>query len=220
MTRHLLILGAGFSGIAAGIACRNDFELISGTSRNATRFHELRATGMAPLVFDGSLNRELRAAISTASHVLVSIAPGNNDPVLTALGEALAAAGNLQWLCYLSTVSVYGDHQGVWSGQESECRPVSARSRERIGAETMCGEILPRRNPCRSQSIGFPAFTGRVATPSSISRRGTSRRLVKPGQVFNRIHHHDIGEAVRLGAIGRANGFSASRMTDRLLRRM
>ena len=205
MTRQLLILGAGFSGIAAGIACRNDFDLISGTSRNATRFDELRAAEMAPLVFDGSLNRELEAAISTASHVLVSIAPGSNDPVLTALGEALAAAGNLQWLCYLSTVGVYGDHQGAWVDEESECRPVSARSRERIDAETMWRNFATQNSvPLAIYRLSGIYGPGRNAFVNI--EKGTSRRLVKPGQVFNRIHRHDIGEAVRLGAISKADG--------------
>ncbi|MCS6761306.1 MAG: hypothetical protein MO846_04420 [Candidatus Devosia symbiotica] len=41
--------------------------------------------------------------------------------------------------------------------------------------------------------------------------QGTSRRIVKPGQVFNRIHVADIGRVTALAAVARLNGtFSLS----------
>jgi hypothetical protein len=49
----------------------------------------------------------------------------------------------------------------------------------------------------RSQSCGLPVSTGRGATASSTSKEnGAAKRLVKPGQVFNRIHAADIAGAL------------------------
>ena len=205
MMEHLLILGAGFSGVAAAGACRSTFNRMSGTTRSAARFEALRSAGMEPLLFDGTGNADLEAAVSTATHLLVTIAPGSHDPVLTALGEALRRTRNLQWICYLSTVGVYGDHQGAWVDEESECRPVSVRSQERIAAETLWKNL--------ADELSVPLAIYRLSGIYGPSRnafvnivKGTSRRLVKPGQVFNRIHRHDIGEAVRLGAALKAGG--------------
>jgi nucleoside-diphosphate-sugar epimerase len=41
----------------------------------------------------------------------------------------------LEWIGYLSTVGVYGDHDGEWVDEETDCRPVSQRSVQRLAAE-------------------------------------------------------------------------------------
>jgi nucleoside-diphosphate-sugar epimerase len=98
-------------------------------------------------------------------------------------------------VAYLSTVGVYGDHQGAWVDEMTECRPVSERSVERLMAEK-----------------AWTAFGGTHHVPIAILRlsgiygpgnnalvnvaRGTARRIIKPGQVFNRIHVEDIAQAV------------------------
>ena len=58
------------------------------------------------------------------------------------------------------------------------------------------GWLSAQKPACRWPSCAFPAFTGRAATPSSISPNGTAKRLVKQGQVFNRIHVDDIAGAL------------------------
>ena len=57
---------------------------------------------------------EVVAALSGATHLLVSIPPGDSDPVLAHFGAAIRAAPHLAWIGYLSTVGVYGDYGGAW----------------------------------------------------------------------------------------------------------
>ncbi|MEZ5872771.1 MAG: SDR family oxidoreductase [Nitratireductor sp.] len=207
---NLLILGAGFSGFAAACACRAAFDQIHGTTRSRDRFAQLREAGISPLVFDGdirsAIDADLEAAIVTSTHVLISVAPtGDGDPVLGCLAEYLAVAPNLQWLCYLSTVGVYGDHDGEWVDEDSECRPVSRRSVQRVEAEARWQQLAAKLSlPLAIFRLSGIYGPGRNAFVNI--EKGTSRRLVKPGQVFNRIHRHDIGEAVRLAAALKADG--------------
>ena len=132
---HLTILGAGYSGRAIAREFLAAGYRVSGTTRSAEKAEALRAIGIEPLILDDSgLSPTLAAALSTTTHLVQSIAPGGaGDPFLP-LTEELPFK-NLKWIGYLSTVGVYGNHDGAWVDEETVCKPVSARSRERVDAE-------------------------------------------------------------------------------------
>jgi nucleoside-diphosphate-sugar epimerase len=101
----------------------------------------------------------------------------------------------LCWVGYLSTVGVYGDHGGAWVDEKSECRPVSRRSVLRVSAE--------RDWLSFGQEAGLPVAILRLSGIYGPGRNafvnlanGTARRLVKSGQVFNRIHVADVAGAL------------------------
>ena len=103
---------------------------------------------------------------------------------------------DLRWIGYLSTVGVYGDHDGAWVDEASECRPVSRRSMLRVAAEQDWLSF--------GRDVGLPVAVLRLSGIYGPGRNafvnlanGTARRLVKPGQVFNRIHVADIAGALR-----------------------
>ena len=50
--------------------------------------------------------------IRAATHILSSVPPGEDDPVLAAYAEPLGASA--AWLGYLSSTGVYGDTGGAW----------------------------------------------------------------------------------------------------------
>ncbi len=92
-----------------------------------------------------------------------------------------------------------------WTRQ-SECRPVSSeRSRLRLAAEAEWRRF--------AEEAGVPVGIVRLAGiygpgrgPFEKIRRGTARRIVKPGQVFNRIHVDDIAAIVEAAFDKRADG--------------
>jgi dTDP-4-dehydrorhamnose reductase len=145
------------------------------------------------------------AVLSRADHILASIPPSESgDPILTRFHDALASA-KPRSIVYLSTVGVYGDHTGAWVDETSECRPVSKRSVERLQAETAWRRF--------SDETGVPVAILRLAgiygpgrSPFEKIRSGTARRIVKPAQVFNRIHVDDIAAAVEAAFDRRAGG--------------
>lgn len=162
---RLMIFGAGYSGKAIGQHFIQQGIPVSGTTRSPAKAKALSDLGIEPLVFDGQrLSDEIIQAMACATHVVQSIAPGSDgDPLLRLTqGELKTWMPKVQWLAYLSTVGVYGDHQGAWVDEDTVCKPVSVRSKERVEAEQAWGE--PRlRQVCRSRHCGCQAFTGRVA---------------------------------------------------------
>ena len=70
------------------------------------------------------------------------------------------------------------------------------RSQMRVEAERHGSRFGERDRPCRWRSCGCPASTGPGRNAFVNLANGTARRLVKPDQVFNRIHVEDIAGAL------------------------
>lgn len=195
---HVMIFGCGFSGTAIAKAFAGDGVCVSGTTRSAEKTEALRRAGIQAFLFDGETMEEgLVQALADVTHLVQSIAPGKADPLLRLLGEDGAGLlPRLEWIGYLSTVGVYGDHKGAWINEETPCVPVSGRSKERLEAEEGWLAMGAKR--------GVPAAVLRLSGIYGPGRnafcnleKGTARRLIKKDQVFNRIRVEDIGAATR-----------------------
>lgn len=211
---HVMIFGAGYSGKAIANALKPEAASLSGTTRSKDKFASLAAAGMTPFLFDGvDLNDELIAAMGNVTHLVQSVAPGRDgDPLLALLGGDLKKfLPNLTWVAYLSTVGVYGDHHGAWVDETTPCRPVSARSVERVAAEAAWTEAAQKANvPLSILRLSGIYGPGRNAFMNF--EKGTARRLVKKDQVFNRIRVEDIGAA--LAFLARKNERGIFNVTD------
>ncbi len=204
---HLFIFGLGFSALAFARRARGRFSSIAGTVRSAAKAERLRAEGIDALVFDGHEGSPLvRDAIGRATHLVQSIAPdAAGDPALAVFSADIASATRLSWIGYLSTVGVYGDHGGGWVDEATPPRAVSARSLNRVAAEASWMTL--------GEARGVPVALLRLAGIYGPGRNsfvnladGTARRLIKPGQVFNRIHVEDIASVIAAAAERRAAG--------------
>jgi len=193
--KRIFVFGAGYSGKAFARA-NAGAAMIFGTTRSEEKFAALRQAGIAPLLFDGTLTGEIGEALEKSTHLVISVAPeAAGDPVLNAARDAIAGMPALQWIGYLSTVGVYGDYGGAWVDETATCRPVSKRSVMRVEAEQAWlrfGEHIGR--PVAILRLSGIYGPGRNALVNL--ENGTARRLVKPGQVFNRIHCDDIAGAL------------------------
>ncbi len=194
---HLMIFGAGYSGKAIARALQGKMDRISGTTRGEDNISTLQCLAIAPFIFDGeTLNEDLRSELRGVTHLVQSIAPGaSGDPLLRLChGDLKSLMPQLRWAAYLSTVGVYGNHDGDWVDEETPCRPVSVRSKERVAAEeaweTAATEAGVALCVLRLSGIYGPGRNGLVNLD-----KGTARRLVKKDQVFNRIRVEDIGAA-------------------------
>lgn len=195
--KHLFIFGFGFTSQAIADRAKSDFDTITGTTRSTEKAGVLKAQGIHPVLFgEGVDDPSLETQMSKATHLLVSIGPNEaGDPVLNALADTIASAPNLRWIGYLSTVGVYGDHDGAWVDETTQVKPVSKRSIQRVAAENAWQEFADAQKlPLAIFRLSGIYGPGRNAFMNI--EKGTARRLVKPGQVFNRIHREDIGEAV------------------------
>lgn len=195
---HVMIFGCGYSGTAIAKAFGDSGGRVSGTTRSPEKAEDLRKAGIEAFLFDGeTLSAELQAAMADITHLVQSIAPRDTDPLLALLGQDGAARlPDLQWIGYLSTVGVYGDHKGGWVTEEALCVPVSGRSKERLEAEEAWLAL--------GRARGVPAAILRLSGIYGPGRnafvnldRGTARRIIKKEQVFNRIRVEDIGASTR-----------------------
>jgi len=220
---HLFVFGYGYSASHfVDSLDKSEVTIEAVTVRSTDKALSLAAHGLKPLVFDGEHPGEgIAGALYRASHLIISAPPGHEAPAGAHVGGANARAGdpvlrwyfdeiahgspNLEWIGYLSTVGVYGDHDGAWVDEETPPEPVSKRSRARIEAENAWVELGETRGVpvaiLRLSGIYGPGRNGFVSL-----RNGTAKRLVKPGQVFNRIHVADIAGALSLLAEKRLGG--------------
>ena len=197
---RVFIFGAGYSGKAIARRLAAGAERIVGTTRSAEGLQAIEAAGAAALIFDGSgFSAAVEAELARATHLVMSIAPGRaGDPVLPLLaGRLKERAPELRWIGYLSTVGVYGDHGGAWVDEDTECRPASDRSKARLETER-AWTALGTQNGIATALLRLSGIYGPGRSAFDKLRNGTARRLVKPGQVFNRIHVADIAGATAM----------------------
>ena len=198
---RLLVFGLGYSASHFVRLHGGKFASVVGTFRSADPVAGIGSLeGVDRLPFDGrSPTAEIEAAIRNATHVLTSIAPDEtDDPVLRLCGAALRRAPDLAWIGYLSTVGVYGDAGGAWIDESAPLRPTLERNRVRADVEeSWLG--LGRERGVDVQVFRLAGIYGPGRNAVVNLRRGTARRVVKPGQVFNRIHVADIAGAVMAG---------------------
>jgi len=186
----------GFSSKAIASASANDFASICGTSRSPEKVEVIRRSGFNAEIFDGEMNVEVYAQMQKTTHLVMSIAPGDDDPVLVNLPMYMKDVfPNLEWIGYLSTVGVYGDRNGAWVNEDDEPMPFSKRSIWRTNAENGW-QARAVKNKIPIAIFRLSGIYGPGRNWFINIEKGTSRRLVKPGQVFNRIHREDIGTAV------------------------
>jgi nucleoside-diphosphate-sugar epimerase len=206
----LVCFGLGYSARHFVARFGHRFESIVGTVRGVQRAAALStrfADRLQALVFDGkTATAELEQAIGQADVALISIPQTETgDPVLAVFCDAFAASRRLRAIVYLSTVGVYGDHGGAWVDEETPPRPQSKRGRHRLAAE----EAWQRLSALNTASVAVLRLAG-IYGPSRSAltqiARGDARRIVKLGQVFNRIHVDDIGQAIDAAIARKAAG--------------
>jgi nucleoside-diphosphate-sugar epimerase len=137
-------------------------------------------------------SQEVRGLLQGTTHLLISIPPDlEGDVVLRSFRDALPGLPGLEWVGYLSTVGVYGDCQGRWVDEASPTPPTTERSLRRLQAEN-AWLAFGRDSGCRVEVFRLAGIYGPGRSVIDGLRAGTVRRIVKPGQVFNRIHVDDI----------------------------
>ncbi|MFE1600627.1 SDR family oxidoreductase [Methylobacterium sp. ID0610] len=126
--------------------------------------------------------------------ILVSVPPQDGDPVLAAYAEAIAESP-ARWIGYLSTIGVYGDRQGAWIDEATPPAPTHGRTRDRVAVEE-AWRALGARTGKPVQIFRLSGIYGPGRNAFVKLREGRAQRIIKPGQVFNRIHVDDIATAL------------------------
>jgi nucleoside-diphosphate-sugar epimerase len=198
----LLCLGFGYSAQHYVARHGGRYARIIGTTRSEENASELAARTFGGrrvemIVFDGSTaGPALVEAVSQANVLLVSISPDDGiDPTLAHLRDAIAAAPGLAAIVYLSTIAVYGNHDGGWIDEETPLTPALTRAEDRIEAER-AWQALGAARGVPVAVIRIAGIYGPGQNALETVKSGRARRIVKPGQVFNRIHVGDLADII------------------------
>ncbi len=185
---HLLCLGFGFS--AATLTTRLDSEkwTITGTSRSDAGVEKISAQGWQAIRYD-----KLETLPDDVTHLLSSVPPDEaGDPVLRTFGQELAArARQFQWVGYLSTTGVYGDHGGAWVDEDTPLTPNTERGQRRVAAE-MGWQQLHADAGLPLQVFRLAGIYGPGRNALASLKSGKAQRIIRDGQIFSRIHVDDI----------------------------
>lgn len=193
---RLTIFGLGYSAGFYAQSRAQKFEAVVATKRAPD------AAMQGPIAlwaFDGAqqnMDEGLIAALAASDALLISAGPDETgDPVLNRLGERIAANPKIRKIVYLSTIGVYGDQQGAWIDETTPVKPSHARTKIRAEVENQWLEL----GETSGKQVYVLRLSGIYGPGRSVLdklREGAARRLVKPGQVFNRIHVEDIARAI------------------------
>jgi nucleoside-diphosphate-sugar epimerase len=194
--RCLVICGLGYSGTAVAKAALADGIEVIATSRDPAGVHA--PDGVEVIGFDAA-----GPALAQATHVLATAPPGDEgDPVLLRYRAVLHDSAHLRWAGYLSTTGVYGDRNGGWVDESTPVHPHAERARRRVAAEQQWAALAGH------VAVDLFRVAGIYGPGRSVLddiRAGRSRRVIKPGHAFGRIHRDDIAGAV-LAAINQERG--------------
>jgi hypothetical protein len=193
---RLFCFGFGYS--AQALARRMSARTVSlGGTRTGVAADEAPPLGARLAEFKGdAASAEVEGLLAGTTHALVSIPPDlEGDAVLRHFRGELAGLGDLAWVGYLSTVGVYGDWHGQWVDETSPTRPISERGLRRVQAER-AWLAFGKDTGKRVEVFRLAGIYGPGRSVIDTLRAGTARRIVKPGQVFNRIHVDDVAQAL------------------------
>jgi nucleoside-diphosphate-sugar epimerase len=168
-----------------------------GTVRSRDKAEILSSSGLIARVFNADeSDSEIEPDLEETEALLISAPPGaDGDPVLTAFSKHIAAAPHLRWIGYLSTVGVYGNHDGGWVDEDTPANPANARSHYRANAE-QAWLSFGVANDLPVHIFRLAGIYGPGQNQLVQLAKGTARLVIKPGQMFNRIHVEDIARAV------------------------
>ncbi len=187
----LLIFGLGYTAGYISRHLQDAGTEVTATVRTRAKAEELDRIGIITRVFSSShVDPLITQDIRSSDAILSSIPPDESgDPVLASFAGSIANASRHRWLGYLSTVGVYGDHLGNWVDETTPTKSVVRRSQLRIAAEQAWLAL-------GAQVFRLSGIYGPGRNQLQALAAGTAKRIVKPGQVFNRIHVADIAAVV------------------------
>ncbi len=170
----LFVFGLGYSGRYIAERHMANGHSAIGTVRSRDKAEALSSSGLTTRVFSpDESDSEIESDLETTEALLISAPPSaDGDPVLTAFAQHIAAAPNLRWIGYLSTVGVYGNRDGDWVDEETprqsrQCALAASRKR-RAGVALHSA----RRTTSRSTFSASPAFTAPARISLCNWRRG------------------------------------------------
>ena len=210
---NLVVFGLGFSAKAFVDFAASRFSTITATVTSQEKAARLTKDICHVVVFnDDYADATIENALAQADAVLISIGPDERgDPVLRRFGRHIEQSKTIRWIGYLSTIGVYGDAQGGWVDETTPPMPSHARTLMRVTVEQEW-LALGERATKSVQIFRLAGIYGPGRNPI-LNLVQRAQRIIKPGQVFNRIHVDDIAQTL-LASLASPRGGAVYNVTD------
>ena len=214
---QFMMLGAGYSARAfaslygAHVANTSDTapsatkSRICGTTRTKEKFASLENANIEPFLFDEPTPTFFER-LETTTNLVISVSPDEtmSDAVLNR-SDILGSMPQLKWIGYLSTIGVYGNHDGGWIDEEAPCHPSLERNISRLEVEKKWQAFGNKHNiPVAILRLG--GIYGPSRNPFMKISQGNKTLVIKKGQFFNRIHVDDIAGVIKAFSSAKREG--------------
>ncbi len=193
MDGKIFIFGLGYIGEAWAEMMAKEGYHITGTTRTPAKFAKREEQGWNILSYNspsGCNRTQIASAIAQADIILSTIGlQENRDPVMADFkAELMAFKG---WAGYLSVTSVYASQSEGWVDENTPANPQSKRGRGRLEAEQNWQALA------HAEIFRLGGIYGPYRNPFDKIRTGTAQIIEKQGQLFNRMHQHDMCRVIK-----------------------
>ncbi|MEG9884348.1 MAG: SDR family oxidoreductase [Hyphomicrobiales bacterium] len=191
---RLFCFGMGYTARRLAQRLRAEGWRVTGSCRTRDKAQSLRREDFTPLLLDTDRPiKTLSGHLSGVTHILVSVPPeGVGCPIVRLYGAEIAHyARRIAWVGYLSSTGIYGDHAGKKVDEDTPPVPTTQRGRRRLKAERQWLGLY-RNCGLAVHIFRLAGLYGPGRNALERVRAGSARRIVKPGQMFNRIHIDDV----------------------------
>ncbi|MDA7552318.1 oxidoreductase [Candidatus Pelagibacter sp.] len=186
----------GFGQVAKNFVkklSKENFKIkLTTTSRNKSSKKRFNDIAYDSLQFDGdNFDTKIIEQLKKSSHILVSTPPNAENSIIKNFKVALESNPTLNWFGYLSSTSVYGNHNGRWVDENTITIPTSKNGKKRLFAEKQLKKL----------NIPLIIFrlSGIYSSENNVLNR-LKKNLIKivemENQIFSRIHVEDIANVL------------------------
>ena len=168
---------------------KNENFSVAGTSRSVIKFKEkeVKSFYLEEEKFDSKIAEYLK----DVTHVLVSTPPKIEDVIIKNFYDILSANKKLMWLGYLSSTSVYGNHNGEWVTESSDTNPTSDTGTHRLQAEK---KFLNTNLPVRIFRLS--GIYSKERNVLDRLKHQETKVVQMNNHIFSRIHVEDIAQTL------------------------
>ncbi len=191
MRPHLLIFGFGYTAHFLAKKMQQINFTVTATTRNNDTVGYDSNYECEVIHFS---EKSVDLALANAGHILVSTPPNmvHGDPVLANFGNLLKKyIKNIEWIGYLSSTSIYGDHHGNWVDESSVSIATGDLGAARLAAEHQWIAFAQEHQ----LPLNIFRLSGIYGPQRNVLERliaGKNDTIVKSGHFFSRIHVEDI----------------------------
>ncbi len=174
---------------------KKKFDLVT-TSRSKTKKKKFFNKKYLSLRFqDGNYDKKIIFHLRKSDYIIVSIPPVKNQDLVLKNFEFELKSSKFNNLLYLSSTSVYGNHNGKWVNEKSSLKPSTKFGKERMLCERKWRKFQKNTN----LPINIFRLSGIYSKEFNVIKRlkkGLRTYIKKNNQYFSRIRVEDIATAI------------------------